>query len=230
MPKKILLLCLSDDPFLPPARGAMGGSALMMYNLAAFLVRKGNHVTFLVGSSDVDQPVYERIAQLCHIWRIPVKDDQGNSVPYYAYAPYCDHAMEFCQTQFDCSTFDQLISYNWNSGIVACDLAKHWNLPHLHFVLALARAREAAGEGLHKITAPWRNAEIRIFNEADKVVAASTNELNEIQTLYPECAIKDLQCIHIGIDIDVFSPCPRTIPDNICRATDRFTQGVEEIS
>lgn len=228
-----LVICLTDDPFVPPARGAFGGSVNVMFNLGAFLVRRGHSICFLSTNPKIEKPAREELSKRSSIWRIPIKDENGHEVSYNNFDRFVPVVTEFCLSAYEIDgrpIFDFLISYNWNSGLVACDLARQWGVRHIHFVLALAQARLRAGESSRKVTPQWQIAEERIFREADHVVAASSNEVAEIISLYPTCNPARLTCIHLGINVDVFSPRPRPLSDYVRWASSRFAERSEEIS
>lgn len=230
----VLVLCLTDDPFLPPASGAFGGSVNVMFNLGTYLVRRNKSVIYVVSSADNNDISMETIGTRCSIFRIPVQHDDGTEVKYFQYAPYIGKISSTCLANlFGAAgrlTIDTIVSYNWNSGLVACELAKRTSIPHVHFVLALGNSRLLAGESDKKVNQDWISAEEKIFSEADCIVAASTSEVGEILSMYPTCPATKVTCIHLGVDTDVFSPRPRSVSDYVCWSSSRFAQGAEEIS
>lgn len=227
--ESVLIICLTDDPFLPPARGAFGGSVNVMFNLGAFLLRQGRSVTFLSTTSDGTDPMVTEISERCQAWHVPLRKTDGGSVAYYEFHEHVANITDFCQRRFGSDPPNAIVSYNWNSGLVGCDLAAQWHIRHLHFILSLSRARRKAGDPPQKLSPRWTEAELRIFSEADHVVAASTAEMEEVRALYPECDINDLTCIHLGVDSRVFSPRPRPLSDYIRWATDCFTERSETL-
>jgi hypothetical protein len=225
----VLIVCLTDDPFLPPARGAFGGSVNVMFNLGAFLLRRGKVVSFIVTSSKKKKDEVRYISEKCNVHDIAVHGENGEPVAYHEFHDHIDTITNYCFEQFSKNIPKTIISYNWNSGLVACNIAAQWRIPHLHFVLSLSRARRKAGDPPQKLSPNWTAAEIRIFNESDHVIAASSAETDEIKFLYPECKIKNITCIHLGIDSNVFSPRPRSISDYIRWSANCFTKRAAQI-
>ncbi|MBF0327517.1 MAG: hypothetical protein HQL42_21065 [Alphaproteobacteria bacterium] len=199
-----------------------------MFNLGTFLVRRSRRVMYVVCSGQIDQVEIEEVNPLCSIMRVPLRHKNGSEIKYFEYEPFIGEVYLKCLQGLSAAgwkdNIETIVSYNWNSGLVACELAKFLAAPHVHLVLALGKSRLASGESEKKVNSAWIAAEEKVFSEADCVVASSTNEAEEIKRMYPGCQSDKIACVNLGVDVDVFSPRPRSVSDHVCWSSRRFAQ------
>jgi len=104
--------------------------------------------------------------------------------------------------------YDLIYSHYWLSGLAALKLKKTWDIPviHMFHTLALLKNKVARSEkdkdGEYRI-----DGEKKVLSEIDKIIVATTDEKDNLQTLYssPENIIK---IIPPGVDTTHFYPIP----------------------
>lgn len=118
--------------------------------------------------------------------------------------------------------YDVVHSHYWRSGIAALPLSRGWGIPLVHSAHSLARVKDAtrsaddAPEPRERV-----RAEDRIAAEADRLVAATDIEADQLTRLYG--AQRNRICVvSPGVDLEVFTP-PR---DNTERQGTRRRLGV----
>lgn len=201
-----------------------------MFDLGRHLVRRGARVTFVTRRDSLEKPATQEFGELCRIIRVAAGPPQP--IPYYRYEEYIDQAALAVEAipELQPHLVTTVVSYNWNSGLVAARVYPRGAVDHVHYVLALGRARRAAGESPEKISDAWLQAEETVFSHASRIVTCSTSERAELAAFYP---FIDSSCIHyvpLGVDTEVFDRRPRDPGHLVRRAATRFQEGIEHAS
>lgn len=230
VPIHVALFCLTDDPFEPPGHGPRGGSHKVMFDLGRHLVRRGARVTFVTRLDSLEKPATQEFGELCRIIRVAAGPPQP--IPYYRYEEYVDQAALAVEAipELQAHRVTTVVSYNWNSGLVVARVYPRGAVDHVHYVLALGRARLAAGESREKISDAWLQAEDTVFSHASRIVTCSTSERAELAAFYPSIDTSSIHYVPLGVDTEVFDRRPRDPGHLVRRSATRFQEGIEHAS
>jgi len=104
--------------------------------------------------------------------------------------------------------YDLIFSHYWLSGLAALKLKKAWNIPVIHMFHTLALLKNKIARSEKDKDGEFRiEGEKFVLSEIDKLIVATTDEKDNLQTLYstPENIIK---IIPPGVDTTHFYPIP----------------------
>jgi D-inositol-3-phosphate glycosyltransferase len=225
---RVLMLTLIDDPFDPPGDERIGGGHLFVLDLGTYLVSRGWFVTFLTRRNAPDKATHEQLGPRCTIERLaigPASDCHPNRL-----LPHLDDLVAQ-SVQFGTSNgpFDVIHSHYWIAGVAARELARQIPTLHVHSVLSLGRKKAVAGEEVSAADRDRDSAEVRIFNEADRIVVTCPSEADDLRRLYPDVHGDNVRIIPYGADENVFFPRPEPPGDFVRRATSRIAKGTADV-
>jgi len=104
--------------------------------------------------------------------------------------------------------YDLIFSHYWLSGLAALKLKKAWNIPVIHMFHTLALLKNKVAHSEKDKDGEFRiEGEKIVLSEIDKLIVATTDEKDNLQTLYstPENIIN---IIPPGVDTTHFYPIP----------------------
>ena len=99
-------------------------------------------------------------------------------------------------------------SHYWLSGVVAIELSRRWNAPHIATFHTMARTKQRARAG-ERESERRANAEHQIIDTADSVVVSTHIEKDDISRLYGTNGTP-LEVIPPGVDQTLFRPMNTT--------------------
>jgi D-inositol-3-phosphate glycosyltransferase len=104
--------------------------------------------------------------------------------------------------------YDLIFSHYWLSGLAALKLKKAWNIPVIHMFHTLALLKNKIAHSEKDIEGEFRiRGEKKVLSEIDKLIVATTDEKDNLQTLYS--APPDIiEIIPPGVDTTHFYPIP----------------------
>ena len=217
----ILIVTLTDDPFDPPGESRYGGAQRFMFDLGRHLVRAGHQVLFVTRQSRPGKPLHQTFGQRCEIRRFSVgPPDELTHHELWLFRAEIETRVR--QLVEDAKPFDVVLSFNWLSGLVAVALGIR---PHAHHILSLGRARLALNELPHPSDDARDGGEIKVFLSADRLICVCRDELQSLQTLYPEIDASKGRIVPYGIDGDVFYCRPCNADDYVRRSSERLQEG-----
>lgn len=225
----VLILTHIDDPFDPTGVYRFGGGSTFVFDLGLHLVRERHRVTYVCRINDPSKSTHERVGPLCDIYRLP-------SGPFADIPPadFGAHLEEFTAALKSIiggiEPVDVIHSHYWTSGVVARELVAAKPARHVHNILSLGRLRQLCGEESRDSDQDRDRGEVRVFKEADLLIACSPAELRDLCTLYPEVPHARIEIIPYGLDLSTFFPRPQHSIDLIRRASRRFTEGASILS
>lgn len=227
---QILMLCLTDDPLDAPGSGRVGGGHLFVFDLGRFLVRQGHQVTYIVRLNSRNKPEFEKIGPNCNLHRIPVGPKED--IPTYRLATLLDELSHAAAGIVERSnnSFNIVHSHNWSSGEVARRLPKINSTFHVHSLLSLGRARIALGEERTSQDDLRDKCEVRVFSEANQLIAVCPGELDDLVNLYSDVENPNISLIPYGVNSHVFYSRPQYADDNIRGKISRSTQRPDNVS
>ena len=104
--------------------------------------------------------------------------------------------------------YDLIHSHYWLSGLAAKELRSLWHTPVIHMFHTLALLKNQIAKTPAEIESAIRiEGEKEVIAMADKIVAATVNEVDQLQNLYAAPADK-ITIIPPGVDTSRFYPIP----------------------
>ena len=104
--------------------------------------------------------------------------------------------------------YDLIFSHYWLSGLAALKLKRVWNIPVIHMFHTLALLKNKIARSEKDIEGEYRiEGEKKVLSEIDKLIVATTDEKDNLQTLYstpPDI----IEIIPPGVDTYHFYPIP----------------------
>lgn len=201
---RIAVISVHGCPCIQPGGTDAGGMNVYVNQVAKRLGRHGNTVVVYSRShpgseNDNDSLEYELVHLSVGETTLP-KDRIPETLPDFTTAVESDVVANN-------RTFDLVTSHYWLSGVVGCELARAWAVPHVTSFHTLAsiktRVRPEADE-----------PEIRFFNEqrvardADLIVAWTEGEVGHIAREF-NVPMDKITIVPPGVDTDRFIPSAR---------------------
>ncbi|GEM_PF-2030020 len=226
---RVVVVCLTDDPFDPPGEGGHGGSHRFICDLGRHLVRQGIRVTFVTRLDHPQKPDRDVLGSYADLHRLAVGPVEV--LPYYDVAAHLTSlASRLAELAggWSLSDEDRVVSYNWISGeaVLRCEA---FPCPHIHYVLALGRARLQRGEDTDKVSELWLACEDRLFRHASFLVVPARSEREDMLALYEGIDPRNVSVVPNGLDLGTFQPRPRPLADFVRGAADGFRQGAVDV-
>jgi D-inositol-3-phosphate glycosyltransferase len=206
--KRVAVVCYHSSPLDEPGTGDAGGMTVYVRAVAAAMARRGVHTHIFSRATAPGQ----RPAELFPGARVvPLEAGPLATIDKEHAARYVDDFIAGMRT-FSLAqriSFDVVHSHYWQSGLVAGELARAWNVPMVHSHHTLGRVKNNA-------LAPGDRPEphLRLVGEeatiaaADVLVASTDEEWSQLSCLYG--AEHDrLKTIHPGVDHSLFHPGDR---------------------
>jgi D-inositol-3-phosphate glycosyltransferase len=104
--------------------------------------------------------------------------------------------------------YDLIHSHYWLSGLAAGELAKSWHTPIIHMFHTLALLKNQIAKTPEEVESVIRvDGEREVIRLADKIVAATADEVNQLENLYDTPEDK-IAVIPPGVDTSRFYPIP----------------------
>ena len=178
-------------------------------DLSRELIRRGHHVDVYTRSQN---PQVSRISQRLGRGGRVIHLPAGPERPYSKYEIY-NHLPEFVegvlsQAKEDNITYDLIHSHYWLSGCVAHELREHWGLPTLHMFHTLGKMKNTVAQSEDEQEPLVRiEKEERIVQSADRIIAATPTEQEQLETLYGADSDR-IRVIPPGVDLELFRPIP----------------------
>lgn len=179
-----------------------GGMNVYVRELARELGRNGIPVDIFTRSHGHDMPQVVRLGEqvrLIHLDAGPKSAVEKNGL--YRHLPqFIGNVLRFADSQD--IEYDLVHSHYWLSGLAGAWLQAHWKIPHVTMFHTLGeikvRARRGETEPQHRI-----DAERRVVAAAQRIVASSQHERNQLVRLYgaQDHQIEVMPC---GINLRLF--------------------------
>jgi len=184
-----------------------GGMNVYVRDLSRELSRRGIRVDVYTRSQD---PTIPRISpELADNGRV-IHVKAGPERPYNKNKVY-DHLDEFidgvqAQVEADGITYDIIYSHYWLSGIAAASLRRTWDVPIVQMFHTLAEMKNRVAQSpAERETGRRVNCEGEIMKYADRLVAATPLEKNQMTWLYGADSEK-ISIVPPGVDLERFRP------------------------
>lgn len=192
---RVLMLSLHTSPLAQPGSGDAGGMNVYVRQLAENLAQQGNHVQIITTGSQADVELVPG-AWLHHlpVPGPPSKENLPGLLPELVQSILAKGA----------GGAQVIHSHYWISGVAGLELAQAWRLPLVHTMHTMAKVKDRhRADG--QLAEPSRRAsgEERIVASADRLIANTRAEADELGLLYGGCADR-ITIVPPGVDLEVF--------------------------
>jgi D-inositol-3-phosphate glycosyltransferase len=186
-----------------------GGMNVYVRDLTRYLGQFGIHADVFTRSQDEHVPhVLHDLGCGNRVVHIPAGPE--NLLPKKELEGYIDsfvdNILDFAEKKQ--IHYDLLFSHYWLSGLAALKLKKAWNIPVIHMFHTLALLKNKIARSEKDIEGEYRiEGEKKVLSEIDKLIVATTDEKDNLQTLYstpPDI----IEIIPPGVDTNHFYPIP----------------------
>ena len=187
-----------------------GGMNVYVRDLALYLGREGIELDVFTRSQDEHVPhVLHDLGYGNRVVHIPAGPEYP--IPKKQLAEYIpefgDRIHEFSNAKN--LGYDLIHSHYWMSGLAAEKLSAAWNVPVIQMFHTLGKLKQAVAQNMEEAEGDYRIAgETRVIEISDKVVASTSTEKDQLETLYNAPARK-IEIIPPGVDLSHFYPIPQ---------------------
>jgi len=187
-----------------------GGMNVYVRDLTKELGRRGVGVDVFTRSQDEHVPhVLHDLGFGNRIVHIPAGPETPLSKEKLAgYIPeFTQGIQEFSQSKG--LSYDIIHSHYWLSGLAGLELRRMWQVPMIQMFHTLAVMKNRVARGEEETSSTMRlEAEQRLLQKSDCIVAATQAELAQLQWLY-RADTKRIRVIPPGVDVTHFYPIPK---------------------
>lgn len=184
-----------------------GGMNVYVRELTRFLGQAGIHVDVFTRSQDEHVPhVLHDLGYGNRVVHIPAGPE--HPLPKSELAA---HLPQFIEGILDFSEhrglqYDLVHSHYWMSGIAGGELKQLWNVPMVHMFHTLGAMKNRVARAAHEAEGSYRlEGEQRVIDLADRIIAATPAEVNQMQSHYRVDNGK-ISVIPPGVDTGHFYP------------------------
>ena len=211
---RVAMISLHTNPLAQPGIGNAGGMNVYVLKLAVELAHLGVQVELFtrsdktVGGENATHPILPiQIVPGVRLWEIPTQNsgDLTKEQLINEVSSFTERALEIIIALGEKPV--QLIhTHYWLSGISGLEIARLLNIPLIHAMHTMGKAKNAAlppgdvPEPLERLT-----GESIIVENADALIAATEHEAHELETHYAADPTK-VWVIPPGVDRGVFHP------------------------
>jgi D-inositol-3-phosphate glycosyltransferase len=187
-----------------------GGMNVYVAELTRYLGQLGIHVDVFTRSQDEHVPhVVHRLGYGNRVVHIPAGPEHPMPKPELAgYIPdFAEGVRRFSAEKG--IHYDLIHSHYWMSGIAAETLKQNWQVPVLQMFHTLGLMKNSIAQSPREMEGAYRiEGEKRVMSMADKIVAATPAEVNQLEQLYGVEAGR-IVTIPPGVDTARFYPIPQ---------------------
>ncbi|MGQ9766611.1 MAG: glycosyltransferase [Anaerolineae bacterium] len=208
---RIALLSVHTCPLATLGGKETGGMNVYVRELAREFGRRGLAVDVFTRSQNPEIPrISSRLSsagevRVIHLSAGPERPYNKNKL--YDHLPqFVAEVLAFADTEQ--IRYDVLHSHYWLSGLVACELRQAWGVPIVHMFHTLARLKNPVAQSAAELEPPLRKEkEAEIMRFADRVVAATTLEREQMEAFY-SADLARIVVVPPGVDLSLFRPVP----------------------
>jgi len=186
-----------------------GGMNVYVREMSRFLGREGIQLDVFTRSQDEHVPHVlhdlgfgNRVAHITAGAEHPLpKKELACLIPEFA-----DHILEFARKKE--LKYDLIHSHYWMSGLAAEKLAESWQVPVIQMFHTLGKLKQKVAKNAEEAEGEYRiNGENRVISSADKIIASTSTEKDQLESLYGAEPGK-IEIIPPGVDLSRFYPIP----------------------
>lgn len=198
---RIALICFHSCPVGRLGDTKTGGMNVYVRQLALELASHGCKVDVFTRTHDEDEPqiaTISRNARIIHLEAGPA-DSPLDSLHSFT-AEFAEAVVRFRESEG--LEYSLIHSHYWLSGIVAMDLSRRLNVPHIATFHTMARTKQRARAG-EREAEQRANAEQEIIDSANSLVVSTRIESEDIARLYNRNGTP-IEVIPPGVDLTLF--------------------------
>jgi D-inositol-3-phosphate glycosyltransferase len=207
---RIAMLSFHTCPLATLGGKDTGGMNVYVRDLTRELGRRGIGVDVFTRSQDEHVPhVLHDLGFGNRIVHIPAGPENPISKPeLVVYLPnFVERIKDFAK-QKDLQ-YDLIHSHYWLSGLAALELRSEWGAPIVQMFHTLAAMKNRVARTPEESASELRlESEVRLLNEADRIVAATQAEMAQLQWLY-RADTERITVVPPGVDTTRFYPIPK---------------------
>lgn len=205
--RRVAILSVHTCPLATLGGKETGGMNVYVRDLAREFSRRGLMVDVFTRSQNAHLPhVMHKLGVNGRVIHVPA----GPEEPYdknkvFDHLPeFVDGVLQFVQSED--IDYDIIYSHYWLSGWVARELRREWQVPivHMYHTLGVMKNRIASG-AVEVETSKRIDLEIEIAAYADRLIASTPAEREQLETLYAADPSR-ITVISPGVDTDHFYP------------------------
>ena len=198
---RIAVISVHGSPRIQPGGTDAGGMNVYVDQVARRLARIGNTVVVYSRwhpgiDNDIDNLGYELVHLPVGKRTLP-KEQLPETLSDFTTAVESDALANN-------RTFDLVTSHYWLSGVVGCDLARTWNVPHVTSFHTLASIKLRVRPEENEPEIRFLN-EARIAQDADVIVAWTEGEAEHMVSEF-DVDMDKVAIVPPGVDTDLFMP------------------------
>jgi D-inositol-3-phosphate glycosyltransferase len=206
---RIAVISYHTCPLATLGGKSAGGMNVYVRDLSRFLGRKGIHLDVFTRSQDEHVPHVlhdlgfgNRVAHITAGAEHPLpKKELACFIPEFA-----DRILDFSRKKD--LEYDLIHSHYWMSGLAAEILAKSWQVPVIQMFHTLGKLKQKIAQNAEEAEGEYRiNGEFRAISIADKIIASTSTEKAQLESLYDAESAK-IEIISPGVDLSRFYPIP----------------------
>jgi len=206
---RIAMLSYHTCPLATLGGKDAGGMNVYVRDLALYLGREGVHLDVFTRSQDEHVPhVLHDLGfgnRVAHIQAGPEhplpKQELACFIPEFA-----EKIGEFAEKKN--LKYDLIHSHYWMSGLAAEELKKEWKVPVIQMFHTLGKLKQSVAQNAEEAEGDYRiNGELKAIQTADKIVASTSTEKEQLVSLYNSNPAK-INIIPPGVDLSHFYPIP----------------------
>ena len=199
----IALICFHSCPVGRLGDAKTGGMNVYVRQLALELAALGCQVDVFTRMHDPDESQITSIGSGARVIHLEAGPPDSTLDDLYSYtSAFAESVVRFQQRQG--IEYDLIHSHYWLSGIVAIELSRRWNAPHIATFHTLARTKQRARAG-ERESAERASVEQRIIDSAKALVVSTHIERDDISKLY-EVKGAHIEVMPPGVDTTLFNP------------------------
>ena len=186
-----------------------GGMNVYVRDLALYLGRGGIQLDVFTRSQDEHVPhVLHDLGYGNRVAHIPAGPEYPLPKKQLAehVSEFADRILEFSDTKS--LEYDLIHSHYWMSGLAAEKLSAAWDVPVIQMFHTLGKLKQAVAQNAEEAEGEYRiKGESRVIQHSDVIVASTSTEKEQLETLYQAPARK-IEIIPPGVDLSHFYPIP----------------------
>lgn len=221
--RRVAMLSLHTSPLQQAGGGDAGGMNVYVRSLAIALAADGIDVEIFTRAESADQPETEQVADGVVVRHIRAGPEAVAKEELPRHVSSLAGAMKRIRALLADGHFDVIHSHYWVSGVTGLLMTDHWDTPLIHSMHTMAKVKN---QHLGPADRPEPEARVageqRIVDQADRLIANTRAEAQDLQTLYgadPEV----IDVVAPGVDLSVFKPAFRSASrDAMAIAEDEF--------
>ncbi|HVE91648.1 MAG TPA: glycosyltransferase [Actinomycetota bacterium] len=201
---RIAVLSMHTSPLEQPGSGDSGGLNVYVRKVAAEMARRNVHSDIYTRRTSPDEPEVTTLAQGVRVISVtagPQRPVHKDRLPRLVKR----FAAEVERLSAGFGSYELVHAHYWLSGVAGIHLKRSWKIPMAVSFHTLARVKDGASPQDSLEPLFRKRGEDRVVRSADRVVAATPMERDQLVDLYG-CDPARIMIVPPGVDLDLFHP------------------------